>query len=291
MLRGRNCFIFGAVVVGMVVVNGCWVGSNSDTRPLKSFATGNSAGAASTTAGAANTTAGAATAGAASAGAPSGGGGASAGATTTAGAPSAGAGGMVAAGGSGMAGAATAGAAGMVAAGGAGACAAPTGTHQTTALDRSCWVATASDCSASKDNPDEPARALDGMLGTRFSTGIKQTVGVSYTYQVDMKSVVMISGIKVESSMLADSSPTLQVEVSTNGTTWTKVACGAGSITTDFSFAAVSAQYVRLTQSGGANTGWWSIHEFNVYGATAGDKACATAGTGATSTACAMPHA
>ena len=283
MLRGRNCFVFGAVAVGIVVVNGCWVGSNSDPGPLSSFATGNNAGAASTTAGSANSTAGAATAGAAT-------GGASAGAAPTAGAPSAGSGGMVAAGGSGMAGAATAGAAGMVAAGGAGACAAPTGTHQATALDRSCWVATASDCSTMAQNPDEPARALDGMPNTRFSTGIKQAVGVSYTYQVNMQSVVMISGIKVESSVLADSSPTLQVEVSTNGTTWTKVACGDGAVTTDFSFAAVSAQYVRLTQSGGANTGWWSIHEFNVYGATAGDKACATAGTGATSTACAMPH-
>jgi hypothetical protein len=129
------------------------------------------------------------------------------------------------------------------------------------------------------------------MPTTRFSTGIKQTVGVSYTYQVDMKSVVMIGGVKVESSVLADSSPQLQVEVSSNGTTWTKVACGDGAITTDFSFAAVAAQYVRLTQFGGANTGWWSIHEFNVYGATANDKACATPGTGATSTACGTPHA
>jgi len=291
MLRGRNCFILGAVAVSMVVINGCWVGSNSDPSPPKPFAAGNSAGATNAAAGATSGGAGAASAGAASAGAPSGGTSAgSGGASPSAGAPAAGSAGMVAAGGAGMAGGGATGMGGAVAAGGAGACAAPTGTHQATALDRSCWVATASDCSTSTDNPDAPARALDGMPITRFSTGIKQTAGVSYTYQLDMKSVVMIGGVKVESSMLADSSPQLQVEVSTNGTTWTKVACGAGAITTDFSFASVAAQFVRLTQFGGANTGWWSIHELNVYGATATDKTCTTPGTGATSTACATPH-
>ena len=72
-------------------------------------------------------------------------------------------------------------------------------------------------------------------------------------------------------------------------TAWTKVACGTGAIVTDFSFAAVSAQYVRLTQYG-PGTGWWSIHEFNVYGSTGTEKACAATGGTPTGATCTTPH-
>lgn len=297
MLRGRNCFILGAAVVSLVVIDGCWVGSNSDPSPPVSF--GPTAGSGSSAAGAPSTSAGApASAGSAntSAGAPATGGSVSAGGSpATAGAPATA--GSSAGGTPGTAGAGTAGAAaaGAPAAGGAGSfppagCGAPTGTHTTFALDRSCWVATASDCSTSTANPNAPNNALDGSATTRFSTGLKMSAQTKpFTYQVDMSAPAMISGIKVESSVATDAAPQLEVEISTNGTTWTPVACGDGAITTEFSFAPVSARYVRLTQFGTSNTGWWSIHEFNVY-STAANATCATMGAGATATACATPH-
>jgi hypothetical protein len=197
-----------------------------------------------------------------------------------------------------MGGAATAGAAGAATAGagGGGSCPAPTGAHQTTALDRSCWTATASDCAMTANNMNPPVGALDGSATSRFSTGVTMVLETApFTYQVDMSSAVMITGIKVDSTTApTDYALMLQVDVSTDGNSWTPVACGAGAVITDFSFAAVSARYVRLTQSGSAATGggsgWWSIYEFNVYGSTGTEKACATPGAGPTGATCTNPH-
>ena len=140
-------------------------------------------------------------------------------------------------------------------------------------------------------NNNPPALALDGMAGTRFSTGLKMAMQTApFTYEVDMSSALMISGIKVESSVATDFAPQLEVQISTDKTTWTPVACGTGAVATDFSFTPVSARYVRLTQFGTSNTGWWSIHEFSVYAATATDKACAAPGAGATTGTCTAMH-
>ena len=146
-------------------------------------------------------------------------------------------------------------------------------------------------------NMNPPALALDGSATTRFSTGEEMSAETApFTYQVDMTTAVMISGVKVDSTNAAatDFAPNLEVEVSTDGTTWKPVACGPGALVTDFSFAAVSARYVRITQNGsaatGAGSGWWSIYEFNVYGATGTEKACATMGPGATGATCTSPH-
>ena len=327
LLRVRNCLILGAATAALAVVDGCWVDSSQTAAPGYTAAgasnvagasggdaPSNSAGASTAgtdSAGAAPTaganTAGANTAGVNTAGAATGGGGApAAGSANTAGANTAGAntaggatggGGAPAAGSANTAGANTAGAAPSGGAAGAGAfppagCADPTGTHQTVALDRSCWSATASDCSTTTDNNNPPVMALDGVLTTRFSTGQKMVDKVAtgnFTYQVNLSSSVMIAGINVESTVATDAAPQLMVEVSTDGTTWKKVACGTGAATTDFSFAATAAQYVRLTQYG-PGTGWWSIHEFNVYGSTGTEKACATAGGTPTGATCTTPH-
>jgi len=300
-LRGRNCLILGAVALTAIALDGCWVDSSQAPAPTygpKSEAGASAAGAPG--AGAAPTAGGDA-GGAPAGGAPAGGapaGGAPAGGAPAGGAPAGGApaGGAPAGG----AGGAPAGGAPAGGAGGAGTfppagCNAPTGTHQTTAIDRGCFVASASDCAQTAANMNPPFQALDGATNptTRFSTGMKMsdkaTAGGNFTFQFDMTTAVMIAGIKVDSNVNTDNAAQLEVEVSTNGTTWTPVACGTGATVTDFSFPAVSARYVRLTAFG-SNTGWWSIWELNVYGAVGTEKPCATAGGTATGTMCTVAH-
>ena len=56
-----------------------------------------------------------------------------------------------------------------------------------------------------------------------------------------------------------------KVEVSTNGTTWTKVAEGVGfGWKRPITFDAVTARYVKITQTGTAPE-WWTIGELNIY--------------------------
>jgi beta-glucosidase len=57
--------------------------------------------------------------------------------------------------------------------------------------------------------------------------------------------------------------------VSSDGTTWTPVASGVGSSAkVTVSFAAQTARYLRLVQTGSSSS-WWSIAEFNVLSASA----------------------
>ena len=295
MLSGRNCLILGTAALGLVVIDGCWVNSSTG---------GATAGGASSVAGAAPAAGGssAGSAPVAMAGTNASGG-ASAGSTaaggTAAGGTSAGG---TSAGGTSAGGTSAGGtSAGGTSAGGTGAgtfppagCNAPTGTHPAAALVRTCWKAVASDCAATAANMNPAENALDASTTTRFSTGLKMVdkiaTGSGFTYVVNMSSAVMISGIKMDTTAATDSPPQFEVEVSTDGTTWKPAACGTGgAISVDVSFPAVSAQYVRVTQFG-PGTGWWSMTDFNVYGALGTENACAAAaGTGATGT-CTTPH-
>lgn len=298
MLSGRICLLLGSATVALVALDGCWVSSSSSGSGLVGSAAGStsSAGATSTVGGSTSASGGSAAAGAPSAGATStvGGSTSAGGATTSTGGATTTTGGATSSGGATSAGGATGtGGAGSFPAG----CPAPSTTaHQATALDRSCWVATASDCSLSTANENPPMLALDGMETTRFSTGLTMAAETSaFTFQVDMSSAVMITGVKVDSSVITDAALQLEVDVSTDGTTWSPVACGAAMTVTDISFTAVSARYVRVIQYGsstgtGQASGWWSIHEFNVYGSLGTEKACATAGTGPTGSTCTTPH-
>ncbi len=310
MLSGRNCLILGAATLGFVIVSGGCSADGSGTLhnfngnsnvPGSAGAPSGASGAPAGTSGAPAGTAGdpgASGAPAGTAGTPATG---SAGAPAgTAGAPSTGTAGAPAgtAGTTGTAGApaGTAGSTGTAGAGGGGTCPAPTGAHQATALDRSCWVATASDCAMTAANMNPPSGAIDASTTTRWSTGVAMSAASAYTFQVDMGSAVTITGLAFGSNNSATDFPLmLKVEVSLDATAWTPVACGSGMATTDFSFAAVSARYVRLTQSGSAATtgpgsGWWSIYDLNVYGSTATDKSCSTPGNGATGATCTTPH-
>jgi hypothetical protein len=162
-------------------------------------------------------------------------------------------------------------------------CPAPTGTHSADKLTRTCWKASASSCSlgnaAGLVNP--PSNALDADLTTRFSTGDKMVTSKQFTFDIDMGKAVMINGVSTATVTATDIPPQVQVAVSTDGTTWTPVACGTNSPNADISFAAVSARYVRLIGHGTADA-WWSMVDVNVYRSGADD----TCGAGATTTAC-----
>jgi hypothetical protein len=59
------------------------------------------------------------------------------------------------------------------------------------------------------------------------------------------------------------------VEVSLNGTTWTTVASCTGTSTPEVvSFPTQWARYVQVVLTTGADSVWWSIDEFNLYGVT-----------------------
>jgi hypothetical protein len=168
-------------------------------------------------------------------------------------------------------------------------CAAPTGTHGATALTRSCWALTASDCAKTAQNMNPPLQAIDAAgATTRFSTGATMATSKAFTFQIDLGTAVMVNGVQVVSGgtkVPMDFAPQLEVAVSVNGTDFSSVACGDGMLTTDFSFTAVSARYVKLIQHGIADS-WWSIHDLNVYAAT-GDTC---AGGGTQMETCTTPH-
>ena len=102
-----------------------------------------------------------------------------------------------------------------------------------------------------------------------------------FTFDIDMGKAVMINGVSTATVTATDIPPQIEVDVSTDGTAWTPVACGTNSPNADISFAAVSARYVRLIGHGTADA-WWSMVDVNVYRSGADD----TCGAGATTTAC-----
>jgi hypothetical protein len=288
----RNSLVTGTFGLACVAASG-----GCAEEPLGEFNgfgnTGNTtAGTTSNTGGSAagsfNTTAGTpSTAG----GTPSG----TAGTFGTSGTPATGGSATAAAGGAaggagGSAGGATAGSGGAAAgAGGTGQigdfpanCPAPTGAHTGAAFTRTCFSITASSCAASTGNMDNPAKAIDGMDGTRWSTGATMASSQQFTFTVDLGSEVMVTGVSTTSTsnpndQSLDTPPQIQVATSTDGVAFTPVACGSsGATDIDIGFAAKPAKFVRLVQHGIKTDNWWTIKELNVYGT---GTTCA-AGTG-----------
>jgi hypothetical protein len=129
-------------------------------------------------------------------------------------------------------------------------------------LSRSGWVASAS----STESGGSPARAIDGDVTTRWSTGASQANG--QWFQVDMGATNTFFQIVLDAgSSTGDYPRGYRVNLSNDGSTWgLPMASGAGtSQVTMITFATNSARYIRVTQTG-STSGWWSIHEFNVYG-------------------------
>jgi len=133
------------------------------------------------------------------------------------------------------------------------------------ALNRFGWVASAS----STESGGSPTKAIDGNINTRWATGASQTSG--QWFQLDMNGTNTFYELTLDAGSSSSDYPRgYQVNVSNDGSTWgNPVATGAGTAAlTVITFPPQQARYIRVTQTGSASGLWWSIHEFNVVGAS-----------------------
>jgi hypothetical protein len=131
-----------------------------------------------------------------------------------------------------------------------------------TALPETGWTATASTSSSSGD---APANAIDGNVNTRFSSDADQASGM--WFQLNLGSAQAFNQIEMNSGGSAgDYARGYNVEVSSNGSTFTSVATGTGTSSPEtVTFASQTDQYIRVVLTAGVTTNWWSIAEFTVF--------------------------
>jgi O-glycosyl hydrolase len=132
-----------------------------------------------------------------------------------------------------------------------------------TALDRTGWTATASDESPWPN--DALGHMLDGDLGSRYTSGTGQYDGM--WVQVDMTAQKTFSKVVLDSgSSIDDYARGADVFVSSDGSTWTKVASivADGQPIQTATFPSQTARYLKVVETGSAGN-WWSIAELNVY--------------------------
>jgi hypothetical protein len=136
-----------------------------------------------------------------------------------------------------------------------------------TALAETGWTATAS---TNSTGGDVPANAIDGNINTRYSSDADQAAGM--WFQVNLGSAQTFNQIEMNSGGSAgDYARGYNVEVSTNGTTFTSVATGTGTSSPEtVTFATQTAQYIRVVLTAAVTTNWWSIAEFTVYSSGSG---------------------
>lgn len=124
------------------------------------------------------------------------------------------------------------------------------------AVDRTGWTFSASSGTASN--------AFDGSGTTRWTTNANQA-GAEWV-QASLGAPTVFSRLTVDNTANAGQYPrTVDVQVSSNGTTWTSVATqpGTDGVTT-VKFAPQVASYVRVRQTGTA-AALWSVGELNLY--------------------------
>jgi hypothetical protein len=133
-----------------------------------------------------------------------------------------------------------------------------------TPLSRSAWTASAS----STEGGGSAANAIDGKLGTRWSSGTAQSAG--QWYQLDLGSAQMFDRLTFDAGgSVNDYARGYQILVSDNGTDWTSQPAIASGVGTgpliDVRLGApVTHRYVRIVQTG-SSSNWWSIAELNLY--------------------------
>ena len=142
---------------------------------------------------------------------------------------------------------------------------APSASAAETQLGETGWVASSNTSSSAAD---APANAIDGNLSTRFSSDADQASGMYF--QVNLGSSQTFNQIEMNSPNSAgDYARGYNVEVSSDGSTFTSVATGTGSGTPEVvTFTAQTAQYIRVVLTAASTTNWWSIDEFTVYNGT-----------------------
>ena len=131
-----------------------------------------------------------------------------------------------------------------------------------TQLSESGWTASSNTNSAPAD---APANAIDGNTSTRFSSDAYQAAG--QWFQVNLGSAQTFNQIEMDSGGYGgDYARGYNVEVSSNGSTFTSVATGTGTSSPEtVTFTAQTAQYIRVVLTASSSTNWWSIVEFTAY--------------------------
>ena len=124
-------------------------------------------------------------------------------------------------------------------------------------LPRTGWIASASDNSAS-------ARfAVDGNVSTRWTNGGQQKPG--QWFSVNMLQPVTFNTVILDASFSPRDGPdAYAVYVSNDGTNWGEpIATGAqGSSFLVIPLPEITAQFVRIVQTGSGKINYWSIYEF-----------------------------
>ncbi|MFK8081540.1 MAG: discoidin domain-containing protein [Granulosicoccus sp.] len=138
-------------------------------------------------------------------------------------------------------------------------------TSESSVLDRSEWEVSAS------NNDWDAKRAIDSAIDTRWTSTQPQQPGQTFT--INMKESKLVDTIKMatnnNSAFNADHPRGYEVHLSGDGINWgDAVASGSGNTSgnTDINFTRQSAQFIRITQTGGDAFYWWSIHEIVVLG-------------------------
>jgi len=127
------------------------------------------------------------------------------------------------------------------------------------ASDRTGWTADAS------ANAGSAGLALDGDRTTAWNTGANQTSG--QWFQVDLGTPTLFNRIYLDAAGLTGDYPRgYQILVSNDAVSWKDAASGEGAVQqTVVRFAPQVARYIRVAQTGGSATNWWSIAEFNIF--------------------------
>src|ERR1700678_3879853 len=120
-----------------------------------------------------------------------------------------------------------------------------------TQLSESGWTATSNTNSSATDAPQN---AISGDTGARFSSDAFQAAGMYF--QVNMGSAQTFNQIEMDSGgYTTDYASAYNVEVSTNGTTFTSVYSGTGTSSPETAtFATQTAQYIRVVLTASETT-------------------------------------
>ena len=131
-----------------------------------------------------------------------------------------------------------------------------------TPLSQAGWVASSNTNSSAGDAPQN---AISGDTGARFSSDAAQASGMYW--QVNMGSAQTFNQIEMDSGGYStDYARGYNVEVSTNGTTFTSVDTGTGTSSPEtVTFATQTAQYIRVVLTQAVSPYWWSMVNFTVY--------------------------
>jgi hypothetical protein len=134
-------------------------------------------------------------------------------------------------------------------------------------LSEAGWVASSNTTSSAAD---APANAIDGNVSTRFSSDADGASGMFF--QVNLGSAQTFNQIVLNSgTSTGDYARGYNVEVSTNGSTFTSVTTGTGTGTASpetITFAAQTAQFIRVVLTAASTANWWSIAEFTAFSGT-----------------------